>query len=58
MLQRTELGRGTWRVSVETEILIHCTRSDFVVEARLDAWEGRERVFHRSWDERVPRLGV
>jgi putative CocE/NonD family hydrolase len=58
MLQRTELGRGPWRVSVETEIRIRCTRHDFIVEARLDAWEGPERVFHRCWDERVLRLGV
>jgi predicted acyl esterase len=58
MLQRTELGRGTWRVSVETEIVIRCTQAHFFVEARLEAWEGSERVFHRSWDERVPRLGV
>src|SRR6185369_6694292 len=58
MLQRTDLRRGTWRVSVETEIRIQCTKTHFVVGARLDAWEGDERMFHRSWDERVPRLGV
>jgi putative CocE/NonD family hydrolase len=58
MLQRTDLRRGPWRVSVETEIQIRCTKSHFVVAARLEAWEGGERVFHRSWDERVPRLGV
>ncbi len=58
MAQRTELRRGTWRVSVETEIQIGCTESDFVVAARLDAWDGDERVFHRSWDERVPRVGL
>jgi putative CocE/NonD family hydrolase len=58
MQQRTELGRADWRVTVETEIAIRCTRTDFVVEARLDAWEGSERVFEKTWDERVPRLGV
>ena len=58
MLQRTELGRDAWRVSVETEIVIRCTRTDFVVEARLEAREGSELVFRRTWDERVPRQGV
>ena len=58
MVQRTELRRGTWRVSVETEIQIASTKTEFVVVARLDAWEGDDRVFHRSWDERVPRLGL
>ncbi len=56
--QRTELRRGTWRVSIETEIQIACTKTEFVVTARLDAWEGDDRVFHRSWDERVPRVGL
>jgi predicted acyl esterase len=58
MVQRTELRRGTWRVSVETEIQVACTKTEFVVAARLDAWEGDDRVFHRGWDERVPRLGL
>ncbi len=58
MVQRTELRRDAWRVSIETEIAIECTRSHFVVEARLDAWEGDDRVFHRSWSELVPRVGV
>ncbi len=58
MAQRTELRRDTWRVSVETEVQVACTKTEFVVTARLDAWEGDERVFHRSWDERVSRLGL
>jgi uncharacterized protein len=58
MEQRTELRRGAWRVAIETEIVIACTRTHFLVEARLDAWEGEERVFHRTWAERVARLGV
>ena len=58
MLQRTELGRGAWRVSIETDIQIACTKTEFIVAARLDAWEGDASVFHRTWDERVPRLGL
>ena len=58
MAQRTEPRRDAWRVSVETEIQITCTKTEFVVAARLDAWEGEAPVFHRGWDERVPRLGL
>ena len=58
MVQRTELRRGTWSVSIETEIQIGCAKSHFVVSARLDTWEGDGRVFQRSWEERVPRLGL
>ena len=47
-----------WRVSIETEIRIACTHSHFTVDARLEAWEGENRVFHRTWNEPVPRLGV
>jgi hypothetical protein len=58
MLQRTELRRLPWRVAIETEIAVACTRSELVVTARLDAWEGDERVFQRRWDERVARSGL
>ena len=40
MAQRTELRRDAWRVAVETEIQIACTKTEFVVAARLEAWEG------------------
>ncbi len=58
MMQRTELGRDAWRVSIETEIQIECTKAEFAVAARLEAWEDDDRVFHRKWDERVPRRGL
>jgi hypothetical protein len=58
MSQRTELRRGEWSVAIETDVRIACTRDDFLVRARLAAWEGAEPVFERRWDERVPRLGL
>jgi putative CocE/NonD family hydrolase len=58
MMQRSELRRASWSVAVETEVRIACTKSEFLCTARLDAWEGEEQVFHRTWDERVPRRGV
>lgn len=58
MLQRTELRRREWQVAIETEIHISSTAEEFVVAARLDAWEADEKVFTRRWDERIPRVGV
>jgi hypothetical protein len=58
MRQRTELSRGAWSVAVETEVRIACTRADFLVQARLAAWEGGASVCERRWDERVPRIGI
>jgi hypothetical protein len=58
MMQRTELRREEWQIAVETEIRISCTNTEFLVHARLDAWEGTDRVFHRSWDERLRREGL
>jgi hypothetical protein len=58
MAQRTELRRDGWSVAIETEIRITCTRADFRLQASLRAWEDGQRVCDRSWDERVPRLGL
>jgi putative CocE/NonD family hydrolase len=58
MMQRTELRRGDWRVAIETEIRISSTVESFLVEARLDSWEGEEHAFSRRWDSRIPRVGT
>jgi hypothetical protein len=58
MQQRSELRRGAWHVAVESEIEVSCTRDAFRVQARLEAFEGEQRVFSRRWDERVPRFGL
>jgi len=56
--QRTELRRGAWSVAVETAVEISSTREVFRVEARIAASEAGSPVFERSWDERVPRVGI
>ncbi len=50
------MSRGDWRVRSVTETRLTCDRADFVVEARLRAWEGDELVVERHWSERIPRL--
>jgi len=58
MAQRTELRRGAWSVSVESEVRVSCTMDELRVEARLAAEEGGRPSFERRWDERVPREGI
>ena len=52
------LGRGDWRVRVETDSLMTSTASEFLVTHRLDAFEGDARVRSRSWTLAFPRDGV
>jgi predicted acyl esterase len=50
-----EYSRGPWRVSAESNIVLTSDSKTFRVNARLDAYEGDNRVFCRDWDERIPR---
>jgi uncharacterized protein len=52
------LGRGAWRTRVETDSEMTATTTEFVVEHRLDAYEGDELIRSRSWSLRFPRDGV
>jgi uncharacterized protein len=52
------LSRGAWRTRVHTHSEMTATAAEFVVEQRLDAYEGDERIASRSWTLRFPRDGV
>jgi hypothetical protein len=52
------LGRGDWQTRVETDNRMSCTATEFLVDQRLEAFEGEERVYSRSWELRFPRDGV
>ena len=49
--------RKDWRIRTECRTLMSCTRSDFVVSASLEAYEGDKQVFTRNFEERIPRNG-
>ena len=53
-----ELGRGAWQVALRTRTVLTATRDSLVVELDLDAHEGGQRVFSRSWRQEIPRDGV
>lgn len=50
------LERGDWKVWSETETTLTSDRVDFIIRARLRAWEGETLVHEQEWDERLPRV--
>ncbi len=49
------LRRDDWSVRTETFSAMTADREAFHITARLEAYEGEERVLKREWDERIPR---
>ena len=52
-----EFERGDWRLRTESWTRVTCTKRDFLVRAKLEAYEGGTKVFGREFEERVPRRG-
>jgi uncharacterized protein len=52
------LSRGAWSVSSRAEAEMTATATHFRMKARLEAFEGDTRIFHRDWDEEVKRKFV
>jgi hypothetical protein len=52
------LGRGEWQTRVETDSHMRSTATEFLVTQRLDAFEGDEQVYSRTWELSFPRDGV
>ncbi|MFZ1469337.1 MAG: CocE/NonD family hydrolase [Paracoccaceae bacterium] len=44
-----------WDVRLLTHSAVTCTQQDYVVEADLQAFEGKRRIFSKSWTRRIPR---
>ncbi|MGZ5167320.1 MAG: CocE/NonD family hydrolase [Burkholderiales bacterium] len=53
-----EFEREDWRIRTESRTHVSCTKRDFVIRARLEAYEGDDKVFERDFEERVPRKGT
>ncbi len=52
------LGRGDWRTRIETESRMTSTAAEFLVNQRVDAYDGDARIRSRAWELRFPREGV
>ncbi len=50
-----EMGRGDWRISTRTRVVMTATATEFRLDGELDAWEGELRVYTRNWSEIIPR---
>jgi putative CocE/NonD family hydrolase len=48
-------GRGAWQTRAVTRTRLRATRTDFIVDATLDAWEGDQRLVSRNWHVTVRR---
>ncbi|MEX2619004.1 MAG: CocE/NonD family hydrolase [Egibacteraceae bacterium] len=47
--------RGDWDVRTRTWTILTCTPEEFVITAHLEAYEGQNRAFVKTWDIRIPR---
>ena len=50
-----EMRREGWSIRTLSETTFTATQRDFVIKARLRAWEGDTQVFEHSWDEKIAR---
>ena len=55
IIQKTLLRRGDWSTRIETHTQLSATDGFFLLKADLNAYEGSEVAFSRSWDERIAR---
>jgi hypothetical protein len=57
----TEMGsvftyaKGAWRTRVEGRCRLRATRTEWLLSADLDAWDGDEQIFSRHLDVPIPR---
>ncbi|RAH39120.1 CocE/NonD family hydrolase [Halomonas sp. SL1] len=49
------MERDDWSVRTHTHTQLTADKDDFIVKARMTAWEGDEVVHSEEWDERIPR---
>lgn len=49
------VGRGYWKLRIETHIHVACTVGCFQLQAQLRAWEDKTEVCSREWSEEIPR---
>jgi hypothetical protein len=48
-------GRGDWQVGIETETIVTATKDNFLVTAKLEAFESGRRIFSRTFDTTIKR---
>ncbi|MFC3282158.1 CocE/NonD family hydrolase [Litchfieldella rifensis] len=54
-LWERELCRGDWQVRTVMSTVLTSNAREFLLNATLDAYEGKRRVYCRTWNHRIPR---
>jgi len=49
------LSRNGWSVRTETSAEMRCDAQNFIISARIEAYEGETLIFERDFEDRVPR---
>ncbi len=49
------LSRGDWRTRVVTASVMTSDADSFLLTDSVEAYEGEERIFARSWTKKIPR---
>ncbi|MER9949234.1 CocE/NonD family hydrolase [Mesorhizobium sp. M0047] len=52
------LSRNEWSVRTETSAELRSDAQNFIINARIEAYEGEKLVFERNFDEKIPRALV
>ncbi|MGF2733662.1 CocE/NonD family hydrolase [Marinobacter sp. DUT-1] len=47
--------RGEWQIRTTTRTVLTCDDQNFYLDAELDAFEGKRRVFSRNWNRIIKR---
>ena len=50
-----ELARGRWKVRTETYSELTATKDHWLITGRVEAFEGRRKIFARRWQEKIER---
>ena len=53
-----KMQRGDWCVRTESHTRLACDHDNFLLTRSLDAYEGDERVFAKTWEETIARDGL
>lgn len=58
MEQDSLFERGDWKVRIKTASEQRATKTEFVLTAKVECWDG-DKLFHEvSWDQTIPRNGM
>jgi hypothetical protein len=52
---KKEYNRGSFHIGIEAETLLTVSKENLHLTAKLDAYEGKTRVFSKEWDCLIPR---